>query len=83
MGDSDLYDLLKLISDAGRAIAAEQQGTERHVGNKIGCVHLQMQDVSVAQQFAEQAAAHSTLWQGLTQAGISLTDVNRQVACCQ
>ena len=83
MGDSDLYDLLKLMSDAGRAIAAEQQGTEEHIGKTLGCVHLQMQDVSIVQHFAEQAAAHSTVWHGLAQAGISLTDVNRQVAFFQ
>lgn len=74
MDAASLYDLLKTLSDAGREIATQQQGLADHGG---AIVTISQQDLAVVKAFAEQPAAHATVWQGMPQACISLTDVTR------
>ena len=76
MSATNLYELLKPLSDAGRGIAAQQQGSAD--GSAISlCAKPVMHDVCGVRYFAEQAAGHTAIWQGMPQAGISLTDVTR------
>ncbi len=77
MTADSLYDLLKSFSDAGREIASQQQGLADPSSTTHSFARIGLQDVSVIKAFAEQTAAHATIWQGMPQAGISLTDVTR------
>lgn len=77
MDATSLYDLLKPLSDAGREIAAQQQGLAEHGNGAAPSSLIGRQDIAVIKSFAEQAAAHTATWQGMPQAGISLTDVAR------
>ena len=78
MDPQTLYDLLKSLSCYGREVAAQQQG----LGGKdsASCPILHTDDVWVIKRFAERATAHIAVWQGMPQAGISLSDIAR---CCQ
>ena len=77
MGETPLYDLLKSLSDAGREIAAQAQGVGDNASAGAVSIPLHLQDIMLVRQFAEQTALHSEVWQGMPQAGISLTEVNR------
>ena len=77
MTADSLYDLLKHFSDAGREIASQQQGLADRSSAIHPSVRIDSKDVSVIKAFAEQTAAHAAIWQGMPQAGISLTDVTR------
>lgn len=77
MTADSLYDLLKSFSDAGREIASQQQGLADPSSATQSPTRIGSQDVSVIKAFAEQTAAHAAVWQGMPQAGISLTDVTR------
>ncbi|KAL0028583.1 hypothetical protein WJX79_003483 [Trebouxia sp. C0005] len=77
MTADSLYDLLKPLSDAGREIASQQQGLADRSSATHSSAQMDSQDVLVIKAFAEQTAAHVTIWQGMPQAGISLTDVTR------
>ena len=76
MTADSLYDLLKPFSDAGREIASQQQGLAARSSTNQSA-RIDSQHVLVIKAFAEQTAAHATIWQGMPQAGISLTDVTR------
>ncbi len=77
MDADSLYDLLKPLSDAGREIASQQQGLADRSSATHSSARIDSQDVLVIKAFAEQSAAHAAIWQGMPQAGISLTDVTR------
>lgn len=77
MDTQTLYDLLKSLSCSGRQVAAQQQGLGRI--DSVSCPTLHIDDVQVIKCFAERATAHTAVWQGMPQAGISLSDVAR---CC-
>ena len=74
METQTLYDLLKSLSCSGR---------EKHQGlgenDSVSCPSLHTDDVLVIKCFAESATAHTAVWQGMPQAGISLSDIAR---CC-
>ena len=72
-----LYDLLKLLSNTGRELVAQQRGSA--AGGTVALEFLQNDDVLTSKAFSEQATAHTEVWQGMPQAGISLSDVSR---CC-
>lgn len=77
MDTQTLYDLLRSLSHAGREVAAQQQGL---AGNgRISCDTLHAEDVHIIKCFAERPVAHTAVWQGMPQAGISLSDIAR---CC-
>ena len=75
MDTQALYDLLRSLSHAGREVAAQQQGLAED--GSISCVSLHTEDIRVIKCFAEHAAAHTAVWQGMPQAGISLSDIAR------
>lgn len=77
MDTQTLYDLLKLLSCSGRKVAAQQQGLREN--DTVSCPSLHIDDVRVIKCFAERATAHTAVWQGMPQAGISLSDTAR---CC-
>ena len=72
-----LYDLLRHLSSAGREVAAQQGLT-----GSSGFAHpvFQEEDVALVRAFAEHTSALAEVWQGMPQAGISLSDVSR---CCR
>ncbi|KAL3140652.1 hypothetical protein ABBQ32_005218 [Trebouxia sp. C0010 RCD-2024] len=75
MDTQTLYDLLRSLSHAGREVAAQQQGL---AGNgRISCDTLHAEDVHIIKCFAERPVAHTAVWQGMPQAGISLSDIAR------
>lgn len=77
MDSHTLYDLLKSLSCSGREVAAQQQGLREN--DSVPCPTLHTDDVWVIKCFAESATAHTAAWQGMPQAGISLSDIAR---CC-
>lgn len=82
MDTQTLYDLLRSLSHAGREIAAQQQGLAGD--GSMSCVTLHAEDVQLIKCFAEHAVAHAAVWQGMPQAGISLSDIARcgiRLAC--
>lgn len=76
MESQTLYDLLKSLSCSGREVA-QQQGLGEN--DSMSCPSLHTDDVRVIKCFAESATAHTAVWQGMPQAGISVSDIAR---CC-
>ena len=79
MEHQNLYDLLKQLSEGGRNIAAQQQGLSDHENTHGLEVPLLPDHADVAKSFAQTTADHGSAWQGMPQAGISLTYVARCV----
>ena len=77
MDTNALYDLLKFLSNTGREVAAQLQGSTGD--GIISLESLQKDDVPILRAFAEQISAHTEVWQSMPHAGISLSDVSR---CC-
>ena len=71
----DLYDLLISLSHTGREVASQQQGLTGT--DSISCPNLLAEDIQVVRCFAECGTAHTAAWQGMPQAGISLSDTAR------
>lgn len=77
MDTQTLYDLLKSFSYSGREIGAQQLGLAQN--DSASCPTLHVEDVRAIQSFAECVNGHTAVWQGMPQAGISLSDTAR---CC-
>lgn len=77
MDTQTLYDLLKSFSWSGREVAAQQLGLAQI--DSASCPTVHAEDVHVFKCFAEHVTAHTEVWQGMPQAGISLSDTAR---CC-
>lgn len=79
MEHTDLYDLLRQLSEGGREVAAKQQGLDGHNTTSETAMSLLPHHASVAKAYAKAPADQSSAWHGMPQAGISLTDVARYV----
>lgn len=77
MDTQTLYDFLRSWSLAGREVAAQQQGLADN--GSVPFINLQAEDVHIIKRFAEGTVAHTAVWKGMPQAGISLSDIAR---CC-
>lgn len=77
MACTQLYDLLRQLSEGGREVAARQQGLDGDsVAAEMAFV-MQPRHVHMVEAFAQASADQGSAWQGMPQAGISLTDVAR------
>ena len=77
MACTQLYDLLRQLSEGGREVAARQQGLEGDSAAAEVAFVMQPHHVLIVEAFAQPSADQGSAWQGMPQAGISLTDVAR------
>lgn len=81
MANRDLYDLLRQLSEGGRAVAAQERGLSEHQSVSETAPVLLPRHVNVAKAFAQAGYDQTAVWQNMPQAGISLTDVARYTSC--
>lgn len=77
MACTQLYELLRQLSEGGREVAARQQGLDGDSAAAEVAFVMLPHHVHIVEAFAQASADQGSAWQGMPQAGISLTDVAR------